>query len=230
MIVLAVDTSSPQGSVAIVKDGRSLAEMNFWLKSHHSTHVLPAIEILSEKTGIQISRIELFACAVGPGSFTGLRIGIATSLGLATGSSRGIVGVSTLEAVAYPFLQTQLPVAAILDARKGQVYFQTFELDSGGATKAVSDPVSVDPAEAASRIVSPTLCVGDGVDLYRDLIAETCGQKALLPPPGMCYHRASVMGVIGQIKYQNFGSDQRVEPLYVRASDAEINLESKSDA
>jgi tRNA threonylcarbamoyladenosine biosynthesis protein TsaB len=229
MIVLAIDTSSPLGSVAFVKDGRLLAEMSFGLKSHHSTHVLPAVEALGAKAGIGIEAVDLFACAKGPGSFTGLRIGIATCMGLATGSGKEIVGVSTLEAVAYPYLQAELPVASVLDARKGQVYFQLFEVEKTDSIKALSEAVSVDPAKLASSLSKRSIFVGDGVDLYRDLLENSCGAKALFPPPGLCYHRAHVVGIIGELKYRHFGSDQRVEPFYVRASDAEINLESKNE-
>ena len=227
MITLAVDTSTPQGSVALARDGALAAEINLELAGHHSTHVLPAVTWILESAGVGMDEIDLFACAKGPGSFTGLRIGIATCLGLAAGRDKPVVGVAATRIVAHPFAVFPHRVAALLDARKGQVFFQLFRAEEDGDIREEGPPLSIGWEKVGGRLSAPTLLVGRGADLYRDELKGALGERALFPPPGLCYHHALSLARIAESVFREKGAKEPVVPLYVRASDAELNYHKK---
>lgn len=270
MLTLAVDTSATQGSVALVRDGRVVVEIDLRLETHATSHILPAIEWATASAGVTLADIDLFAAAEGPGSFTGLRIGIATVLGLARGAGKPAAGVPTLHAVAYPWLAVQRPVLATVDTRSGRVFAQVLLAGEAGEIEELTETVSVDVAGLAalvremalngaarvskrpprsldepamrkieipgtvpgtnrdgdgvlldpqSSILNLPVLVGDGMERHRVEIAALLPPTGLLPPPGVCYHRASHVAILAE-RAHRLGQTRAPRPIYVSESSA----------
>ena len=145
--ILAVDTASLSGSVALATGESLVAESLLNVRSTHSEKLLKQIDLLLDEASWQLADIDLFAAVVGPGSFTGLRIGLATVKGLAQSFNKPIVSVTALEASALGLATDQFPVCAFLDARKKEVYCQLFSVGPQGPV-ATSEP----------RVVAPRHC------------------------------------------------------------------------
>jgi tRNA threonylcarbamoyladenosine biosynthesis protein TsaB len=216
MIVLGIDTSTPQASVALCRDASLLEEVNFRLEDHHSRQLLPIIDWMLTSTGLKIGEVDLFAVATGPGGFTGLRIGIATALGLAAGNRKPTVGVSTLEMIAYPFTQVRTPVAALMDAKRGQVYFQIFLADPTLELKPLIPATAAFPNQLVDFINEKTYLVGGGAEAHRSALAEALGENALFTPPGLCYHRAQITAAMAYRKHLSGAAEESIAPNYVR--------------
>ena len=122
MLTLAIDTSTKSASIALLRDSDILSEILVNLDVNHSVILLPALDDLLKLSRIEPDEIDLFACTIGPGSFTGLRVGASTVKGLALATGRPIAGVSTLEALAFNITGSEIPVCPMLDAKKDQVY------------------------------------------------------------------------------------------------------------
>ena len=122
MNILAVDTSANVAAAALVSGGKLLAESMLNNKTTHSEKLMPMIDFVLKNSGMDITDIDLFAVANGPGSFTGLRIGVSTVKGLAHAVNKPIVGISTLAGLAYNLFETDGLISPIMDARRSQVY------------------------------------------------------------------------------------------------------------
>ncbi|MCZ7584862.1 MAG: tRNA (adenosine(37)-N6)-threonylcarbamoyltransferase complex dimerization subunit type 1 TsaB [Deltaproteobacteria bacterium] len=218
MLVLAVDTATDTGGAALVRDGALVAEATFRLPSRHSVELVPAIAWIMERAGVRAADLDLVGCAAGPGSFTGLRMGMAAALGLARAAGKPCVGVPSLAAVAYPFLTPGASVTALIDARRGRFYAQSFGLGEGGNVEPRGAPECLTLDELSIRISAPTLLVGDPADTYRSELAHIFGDRALFPPPGLCYHRPQVLGILAQNQFENAGADEPVRPVYLQAT------------
>jgi tRNA threonylcarbamoyladenosine biosynthesis protein TsaB len=130
VIVLSAETSTSTGSVALLEDGVLIGELVLLNRKHHSQRILGMIAHLLKECGLDLKEIDLFSVAVGPGSFTGLRVGVATMKGLATGLSKPLKGVSTLEAFAGQMGYTPYPICPLIPARKNEVYTALFQYES----------------------------------------------------------------------------------------------------
>ena len=234
MRVLALDTTARAGSVALVEDERIIAERTGdGLRSHAERLPTDIIELLTE-CAIKLSSIDVFAVAAGPGSFTGLRIGIATIQGLAFANRRQVVTVSALEALAQsmvPGIEPESVIGAWMDAYRREVFSALYQV-SATARPVLErltelDGVAVgDPAATLSRWARfgrPTALIGDGAVVYRALVDERV--RIVEPPP--------IAGIIGQIAVaraaQGLAVDPAgVHPLYVRRPDAEVARERRT--
>ncbi len=218
--MLAIETSSERGGVALCEGERPLGERGLETDRQHAGGLLPAIDALLAECGVGLERVETIALSVGPGSFTGLRIGLATALGLCFGTGRGIVPVPTLAALS---LQAgRLPrIAPMLDARKGQVYAGLY----GPAALALRDDCVTDPAPwlAELREEGEIAFLGPGAHLYRNEIHGLLGGEARLLEAALGWPRAASVGALGSIMLRR-GRAQRPETVrlrYLRASEAE---------
>ncbi len=218
MIVLAVESSAIAASVALQKDDHLLAEMTLNRGNTHSENLLPMVETILERMDLTVDEIDLFAVSVGPGSFTGVRIGVATVKGLAFGKGKPCVGVSTLEALAenLAFLSDKL-ICPVMNARRNQVYTALFR----GKERLLPDSaISVEELEKIlSAYPEPVLFVGDGYDLVTSQI-----QHKFLPIPERLrlQNAASVASVaLREAQNGNTTDDARLAPVYLRPSQAE---------
>jgi tRNA threonylcarbamoyladenosine biosynthesis protein TsaB len=221
MVILALDSSSSGGSTALLRDGR-LAGARVGDPSRTYGEQLPTeFKALLEQHETALQDVDLFAVSIGPGSFTGLRVGIAAIQGLALANDKKVVPVSTFDALAWP-LRDAGPVAAWIDARRGEVFAALY--DQHG--RPVRSPSSMTPLATldlwASELVSlPALSfVGDGAVRYRADIEQRLESRAVIlgePPP-----LAPVIAEIAAADPSQAVRPHAVVPLYVRRPDAEL--------
>jgi tRNA threonylcarbamoyladenosine biosynthesis protein TsaB len=234
MRVLALDTTARRGSVAVVDDDRVIAEREGDATRTHAERLPRELLDVLEAADAPLETVDLFAVASGPGSFTGLRIGIAAMQGLALVTGRRVVPVSLLEALGHVAAHGRLPgalVAGWIDAHRRDVFAAAYRVvaSGGGAMPRLAEvePPRVDRPENvlrdwADRARDPVAIAGDGAVLYRDTIG---GTSEVVPPPPM----AGVIGRLAGIRAANGGSvsPAAVQPLYVRQPDAEIARDQK---
>lgn len=219
-------------TVAIAMGDRVSAESTFNTDRTLSARLIPEIERLLALAGAAVADIDLFAASVGPGSFTGVRGGIATVQGLALACGKPCIGFSSLTLLAMNFALTAHPVCALLDARKGEVYAALFDCSGTVPIPLLSDCV-LPPESLFSRLHEKTgeqmIFCGDGAVRYRDQIGECMGQRALFSPFPLNTARASNAVPLILHAFHNGESlePKRLLPTYLRASEAEINRQPK---
>jgi tRNA threonylcarbamoyladenosine biosynthesis protein TsaB len=222
MIALGIDTSTPAGSVAVQREDRLLGEINLDTGVHHQERLLRSIDYLLDLAGLNISGVDLFAVALGPGTFTGLRVGIATVKGLAVARGAPVFGFSTLLALAHRYIARGLPVAPMIDAGRGEVYSALYGGGQGGLREISPEQGGPPEAFLASLPSGPILFCGNGAGVYRDLILRMrSGNDALVGDP--CFLGAT-LGRLGASKLRegcpwSIGS---LKPNYLRPPDAEL--------
>ncbi len=213
-------------SLAITIDGTPAAEALFCAARTLSARLIPEIDHLLKNAGIDLQQIDLFAAATGPGSFTGVRAGIATIQGLALATGKQCVPFSSLAALAMNLPLSRIPVCPMLDARKGEVYAALYDCSADLPTPTIDDIV-LPPAEfiegVRNTIDGEIIFVGEGAIRYRDLIIEMMGAEAIIAPPPYHIIRAVNGAWIAGDSAQNGGSVEPsiLLPTYLRASEAE---------
>lgn len=225
MIILSADTTSTGCSVAVLEDGNVLSELHVKKYETHSKHLLKLIDTALGTAGKDISDIDVFGTGSGPGSFTGLRIGISTLKGLADATEKPLRGVSSLEALALGVQFCETTVCTILDARKKEVYASFFKFREKSLVR-LTDDVAISPEELVNKIETPTLFIGNGVDVYKTFLAESLVEKAVFVSEDLNYINAVNIGKLVYEDMINNAGDQLYEllPNYIRKSDAEMNL------
>jgi tRNA threonylcarbamoyladenosine biosynthesis protein TsaB len=229
MIILAIDTSTPTGSVAVLKGDTVLAEVAVTSQQTHAKRLVSALDATLGMTDLTIGECEGFAVTTGPGSFTGLRIGVSTVKGLGFATKKPVTGVSTLDALVYQLPSYPHLVCPMLDARKGQVYAALYECIGHMKWKTVIEDCAIEPQQWLRQIRDVCLFLGDGASAYSALIRETLGDLAYFAPEYLNRVRASVVGYIGmkQILDGQIAAVDRLVPHYIRKSDAEIKEKSR---
>jgi len=231
--ILAVDTATPCSTVALTcgsrAAGRVLALLSVSSRVTHSRRLLVAIDRLLSDSGIAREEIQGFAVGLGPGSFTGLRIGLATVKGLAAAAKKPLYGVSTLDVIAANISDRRL-ICSVLDARKKEVYAAFYRCDESGEARRLSEIAVLSPDELAERISEPVLMVGDGLFAYGHYWRQRLGDLVRFAPVQHWSPSAATLGLMAaELAAQGGSPDQdSAVPLYVRASDAELNLQVPS--
>jgi tRNA threonylcarbamoyladenosine biosynthesis protein TsaB len=231
-LILALDTATGCCALALtvgtVRGGTVLASLSLNTSITHSRRLIAAIDWLLFETEMDWPMIDGIAVGLGPGSFTGLRIGMATAKGLAATAGIPLLGISTLDALAGNCMTPQL-ICAALDARKKEVYVAFYRYDGMGVVRRIGEIRAIDPLKLADEISEPVLIVGDGVLVYGDYWQKELGEKVEFAPPALHYPSAAVIGLRGGEDLQNGRvlDLAAAVPLYIRASDAELSLETK---
>jgi tRNA threonylcarbamoyladenosine biosynthesis protein TsaB len=225
MRILAVDTATKSCSVAVTEKGSLTAELTTVTAQTHSKHLLNMIRSVIKAAGIAISDLDGFAVTVGPGSFTGLRIGISSVKGFAVALDKPAVGVSSLDALAQQAAPSSYLVCSLLDARKDEVYFCTYRINQERLIKEKEEMV-VSPDEALKDINQPCIFVGSGAQLYREVIKARLGKMAYFAPQSQNIIRASTVAYLSLKKFENDDTNEvgGLTPHYIRKSDAELNF------
>lgn len=235
-LILAVDTASSCCSVALTRGavgaspgGQVLASLSLNSDVTHSRRLLGAVDWLLHETAISWQEVEGLAVSLGPGSFTGLRIGMATLKGVAMAAGKPLLGVSTLDALALNCSGERL-ICAVLDARKKEVYACFYRLDAQGIPRRSAEIRVLSPLKLAAEIVEPVLFVGDAVMVYGDIWREALGRRYASVSHILHCPSAGALGLLaGEMLLQNHCLDlASAVPLYVRASDAELSLGTAS--
>jgi tRNA threonylcarbamoyladenosine biosynthesis protein TsaB len=239
---LSLDTTTPGGSCAVARDGEVIRELRGDPDRPHDTRLPGDLMALLAETRLGLRDIELYAVATGPGSFTGLRIGIATMQGLAFAARKPLIGVSGFDALARTALAIVGPaspkpgeggsgspavhhtpsVATWVDAWRGEVFAARYDGEVEVEPPTVEKPDAVLARIVGARRAAPTLFVGDAVPIYGEAILRACGERAFFAEPPA----PPLAGTIAQLAIEQARAGHRPEPddirpLYIRRPDAE---------
>lgn len=228
MLVLGIDTSTMQGGVALVSRQGLVSDYTLNVKATYSERLLPLIDRALQDAGISLGEVEGLAVAVGPGSFTGLRIGLSTAKGLAVAGEKPLVGVSTLEAMAWTLPFCAHPICPILDARKGEIYCALFRHE-GDRLARLTDDAALAPDALVSQIQQPTVFLGDGLAVYEAFVRSQLKELALFPPLAQRGGRAAAVAELGRRRLLQGHRDDiaQLAPRYLRPSEAELQRLSR---
>lgn len=224
MKLLAIDTSGPVCGVAILTDAGVAYECAVVNKLTHSTNLMPMIEAAFAATGLTLGDMERIAVVTGPGSFTGVRIGVSTAKGLAHGAEKPCVAVDALEAMAAGTGEFDGVICPIQDARAGQVYGAAFRAAQARPERLLADaPMKLeDYVEAIRPLGERFLFLGDGMPVQRAKLAELLGGKAVFAQPQQAYLRPGAVAYLGSLATEELDYLQLM-PMYLRAPNAERN-------
>ncbi|MDB4984834.1 MAG: TsaB protein required for threonylcarbamoyladenosine ((6)A) formation in tRNA [Myxococcaceae bacterium] len=228
MRILALDTSTFVGTVAVLRDGELLSEWGASVRASHGETLLPRLAQVLEAAQLSLAEIDLFAVGLGPGSFTGVRIGVATAKGLALAEAKPLVGVPSLRVIARGMTAGSLRAVAV-DAHKNELYCALYELTAQGELRELLPPFHELPGAAALRLREaanerPVCVAGNGVERYGDDFTRPF-EGMLTRVPAFCdVPRAACLAHEAERIFAAQGPSDlsRLEPLYVRASDAKL--------
>jgi tRNA threonylcarbamoyladenosine biosynthesis protein TsaB len=229
--ILALDTATLVSSVALATRDRLLAELTIQTKKTHSEQLLPHIEQLLALSGIAKEALSAVAVSIGPGSFTGLRIGLATAKALAYALKIPLIGVPTLDALAFGCPVPGAVFAATMDAQKGNIYLALYRFEQAGLQQ-ISPAKVVHHATAFAELAAmnePVVILGEATQLYSEAISACGGLVAAEPHVAM--PRAGAVAMLGW-RLLDGGAHSDVfslEPLYIRRSEAEELWERRRD-
>lgn len=224
MKILGMDTSTLMTTVAITDDQRLLGEYSLSVDMSHSEMLVPMIKSALDGLKIDIEDIDLYTISIGPGSFTGLRIALATAKGFAIANNKPIIGVPTLEALAYNIF-SECHIVPMIDARRDRVFSGIYKWEEN-CLKVVKQDDALDIVEYCNYLnknYDKLYVNGNGSIAYRDIIDEILGDKAIFAPFNLNYIRASS---ICEIAYERFKDGliddvDNLKPVYLRESQAE---------
>ncbi|NLV25017.1 MAG: tRNA (adenosine(37)-N6)-threonylcarbamoyltransferase complex dimerization subunit type 1 TsaB [Deltaproteobacteria bacterium] len=225
---LTLDTSTPCASIALSQGDQLLGETFINTAEHHTVHLLGAVAELLQRTGWAIGDLDLFAAVVGPGSFTGLRVGLATVKGLALARQRPVVGVSSLATLAMQLPFCRFPVWSLIDARKNEVYAAPFDCRQG-FPEALGKETVLAPERLLATLSGAAVFIGSGALAYHALLEKGIKGRAFFPPEPTHLPRASNAALLAWRGYiEGHGvSPERLCPVYIRPSEAEIAWAAK---
>lgn len=237
MLILALDSTALVGSVALCDNQKLISEITVNTGHTHSETLLPMVESLLSICGYTVDDIDLFACTTGPGSFTGVRIGVATIKGLAYGRGKPCVGVSTLDALAYNAIMCNGLLCPVMNARRMQVYNATFTCQDGVMTRLCPDR-ALAISELGEEIIHtdvPVYLTGDGADLVYHALTQNnpaWADKLVLLPERIKHQSGySVAQIAWRMALEGqTTTDAALSPIYLRPSQAERERLAKEAA
>ncbi len=235
MRILAIDTSTLVGSVALVRDGELISEWSASVRASHGETLLPAVQRLLEAANTPLSEIDVFAVGIGPGSFTGVRIGVATVKGLALAESKPIVGITSLRVLARGLVGGGGLRVPVIDAHKGEVYCAAYEIAEDGALLTRVAPFHA-PPEAAAKLLTSALpgellwLAGNGLGRYGAAFLSPLGAFARRSPTFCDVPRAACLAdeAARELALNGPSDLALLEPLYLRESDAKLPAQKLS--
>jgi tRNA threonylcarbamoyladenosine biosynthesis protein TsaB len=225
MRILAVDTATKSCSVAVTENDTVLGEVTAVSEQTHSKHLLDMVHAVIREAGLTLSALDGFAVTRGPGSFTGLRIGISSVKGLALATNKPVVGISSLETLAQQVTPTSELICPLIDARKGQIYTSLYRYGSRGLSRQLEERVLA-PQEGLHNIDERCVFVGSGAVLYRGVIADKLGDLACFATREQHIIQATTLANLALKRFEkgDAGQVDDLVPRYIRKSDAELNF------
>jgi tRNA threonylcarbamoyladenosine biosynthesis protein TsaB len=215
--MLAIDTATQFASVALYQEGTGIiAESSWHTAMNHTVELMPTIVRTLRLQNLAPERLNAVAVALGPGSFTGLRIGLSVAKGLCMALELPIVGIPTLDIVAYAHFEQKLPIFAILQAGRGRICAAFYVREEGGWLRA-TDYQLVSLEELSNRAVDPTLFCGEIDMALRESLTDKVGDRAVIATQASSLRRAGYLAELGLRKLQDTGGDElaSLEPLYL---------------
>ena len=230
MIVLGIDTSTPQTSLAIANEREVLASLSIAGQARQES-VTPALQQLLTWSGLNMRNIGGVVVGVGPGLFTGLRVGVETAKTLAQVLTIPIVGITSLDALAFAVRHTPRLIAAVIDARRGEVFAAVYRAVPGGVVRE-TDHLVLKPDHLVAEleaVAGEVLCVGNGAILYRHELEEL-GSRVEFASPAVAHPDAAALVELAIPRFlrEEFDRVFDVVPLYLRKSDAEISWDQRA--
>jgi len=214
---LAIDTSTDTASLALVQDDQVVTELTWHCHQNHTVELLPQLARLLNQTGLSLQSTRCIIVAKGPGSFTGLRVGVSVAKGLAFSLGIPIVGIGTLEVEAYQHAGTGLPVCPILDAGRGEIAAAIYQKKGKGWRQLAAEHITTVEA-LCSRITTKTIFCGEFVPSIASKLREKLKQKVVMPSPAAGLRRAGFLAELGQQRLQAGSCDNSatLQPVYLR--------------
>jgi len=221
-LVLGIETSHDLGGVALADEGGPVAEALSTERLKHSEELMNLIDATLESAGSGFEGVDGIAVSIGPGSFTGLRVGLATAKGVCLSRGLPLAAVPTLDALARMCSESSVPVHTIVDAKRGEVYWSSYEFESG-VQKRTADYLALTPQRLVEVISGRTLLIGSGVDAYRDFIIGNAKDRVVFMNPNPRFPSPSIIAVMGleRLRAGQAEAIESLEPIYIRPSDAE---------
>jgi len=228
MFLLGIETSTKTGSVAIVSDDCVIAQYSLNIELTHSERLMATVDRVLKDTGLAVAGLDGFAVAIGPGSFTGLRIGISTVKGLAFATGKPVAAVPTLQALAWNLPFAGYPVCPLLDARKKEVYAALYNNDGSVPVQKMTETV-IPLSQLAGLVAGTTVFTGEGSYLYREEIEKIFSKRALFAPRSAILPSAAAVAEIGLAMFRsgNLSNLDVLAPKYIRRPEAEVAWEKR---
>ncbi|MBI4651006.1 tRNA (adenosine(37)-N6)-threonylcarbamoyltransferase complex dimerization subunit type 1 TsaB [Candidatus Desantisbacteria bacterium] len=247
MWILGIETSTRTGSLALLNNEKIVSEFTLNTDAKYSSLLMPMLDMILKFSKITAKDINAAVVSIGPGSFTGLRIGISTAYGLAEALEIPVIGIPTLEVLAYNLFDVHGLICPILSARKGEVYAAVYRSDVNKSEKTSLNRKKIkDNSTMLKELFSSTAIkienfipileqyscageniffVGEGADAFNEILYDSLGEKAIFVPSYLNYIRAGILAGIGgkRIEYKNkaFNNKNIITPLYCRKSELE---------
>jgi tRNA threonylcarbamoyladenosine biosynthesis protein TsaB len=220
--ILALETATLAGGAALLDGGRIVGQSLLNIALTHSERLMAVVDRLLQDCGWEVKELDGLAVSIGPGSFTGLRVGVATAQGLALALGVPVAPVPTLDAMAATLPFAEWPVCPLLDARKGEVYLSLYRW-AGEAMKREWDYLALPPEAAVERLVPPVIVLGDGVPPCGPFLARL-GAAVRIASPAHSLPSPAVVGELGHLMLEAGQGipGEALAPLYLRPSEAEL--------
>jgi len=229
MKILGIDTSTSCGSVGLVDDEEIISEYLLDTPVTHSERLLGSIALVLKEARLEIGDLGGWAISLGPGSFTGLRIGVSTVKGLAFATQKPVAGVSTLDVLASQISPTPYNICPIIDARKQEVYTAFYRYEEGNLLRRQSAYQAIGPEDLVKSIKERVIFIGNGVKTYGEYLRDSLKSLAIFPPFSTHFPRGSVVAKLGfeLLRRGEYLDLSSFTPIYIRPSEAEIKWKEK---
>lgn len=225
MRILALDTSTNVATVAILEDDVIIGEYSCNKGKTHSQRLMPMIQSLLEKVGLSATDMDAFAASIGPGSFTGLRIGVTTVKAMAFAAEKPVISIHTLDALAYNLTMSEALICPIIDARNSQVFTAVFRFINGKLER-LTDYLGIHINELVD-IIRPmegeVVLLGDACNMHKDYFTLELGERVSIAPPNIALAKASSVAVLARNAFLEGKLENCYDmvPFYLRKSQAE---------
>ncbi|MGC8796748.1 tRNA (adenosine(37)-N6)-threonylcarbamoyltransferase complex dimerization subunit type 1 TsaB [Thermodesulfovibrio sp. 3462-1] len=223
MRILGIDTSTKFAGIAVLEDGKLIAQSTMQFMAGHSEKLLPEIAHVLEIMKIPIETIDYYAITAGPGSFTGLRVGVSTVKGFCFMTQKKVIPVSTLEVIAWSFPYCKYQICPILDARKSEVFAALFKWTETQIQRIKEDSV-INLEALIQWIKEKTVFIGSGAELYKEKLIEKLGNKAILLPQVYSLPDPAIVAFVALQRLKEAIHAKDLKPVYLRKSEAEIKF------
>lgn len=231
MLILGIETATAQVSVALGSHEGVLALFEVARGRHHAEALVPAIDFLCHQANVTMREIGVVAVDVGPGLFTGMRVGIAAGKAIAQALRIPMIGISSLDLLAFPQRRTERLVVPVIDARRGEVYYAAYRSVPGGVQRIV-EPTVASPDDLIGDLVArgdEVLCVGDGARVYREQLLAAV-TKVDIADQSSPYPSAAPLVRLAHARAmrEEWVQPSALEPMYLRKPDAQINWSTRA--